>query len=143
MGFQLACVTNKPEEFTHPLLERLGLAGDFAVVVGGDTLPHKKPHPEPIRHACRVLGVAPHDNVHVGDSLNDALAARAAGSAALCVPYGYTEEGPVDSAECDGLVSDLVAVAAWLAAANRARQAGHATLAGPGLSANHPTKSIS
>lgn len=126
MGLQLACVTNKPEEFTHPLLARMGLAADFAVVVGGDTLPQKKPHPAPILHACRQLGVAPHDNVHVGDSRNDALAARAAGSAALCVPYGYTEEGPVDSAECDGLVSDLVAAADWLAAANRARRAGPA-----------------
>ena len=64
------------------------------------------------------MGVPPAANVHIGDSLNDALAARAAGSLALCVPYGYTEEGPVDSADCDGVVSDLLAAADWLAAAN-------------------------
>ena len=122
-GLPLACVTNKPEEFTHPLLARLGIADAFAVVVGGDTTPQKKPHPEPILHACRQLGVPPGRNIHIGDSLNDVLAARAAGSLALCVPYGYTEEGPVDSAECDAVVSDLIAAAAWLAAANGAGDA--------------------
>lgn len=117
-GLQLACVTNKPVEFTLPLLDRLGLAAHFPVVVGGDTLPEKKPHPAPVLHACARMGVPPSANVHIGDSLNDALAARAAGSPALCVPYGYTEEGPVDSADCDGVVSDLLAAADWLAAAN-------------------------
>lgn len=117
-GLHLACVTNKPVEFTLPLLDRLGLAEHFPVVVGGDTLPEKKPHPAPVLHACARMGVAAQANVHIGDSLNDALAARAAGSVALCVPYGYTEEGPVDSADCDGVVSDLLAAARWLAAAN-------------------------
>lgn len=117
-GLQLACVTNKPVEFTLPLLERIGLATHFPVVVGGDTLPEKKPHPAPVLHACARMGVPPSANVHIGDSLNDAMAARAAGSLALCVPYGYMEEGPVDSADCDGVVSDLLAAARWLAAVN-------------------------
>lgn len=108
-GFRMGVVTNKPAIFTEALLERMGIADFFDVVVSGDTTDHKKPHPEPILHACRWLGVEPARNLHIGDSLNDVLAARAAGCAAFCVPYGYNEGRPVDSAECDALVSDLLA----------------------------------
>ena len=87
----------------------MGLAGYFDVVVSGDTTAHKKPHPEPILHACRLFNVRPDRNLHIGDSENDILAARAAGSPAFCVPYGYNEGKPVDSADCDALVSDLLA----------------------------------
>ena len=104
----LAVVTNKPLMFTLPLLEKMGMAEFFKVVVGGDSTAEKKPHPEPILFACRQLGVAPEQNLHIGDSANDVLAARAAGSAAWCVPYGYNEGAAVDSADCDALVSDLL-----------------------------------
>lgn len=113
-GWPLACVTNKPAMFTGPLLEKLGLAKYFQVVVSGDTLPQKKPHPEPLRFACAQMGVPLSGNVHIGDSGNDIAAARAAGCAVICVPYGYNEGEPVDSADCDALVSDLVAAVAWL-----------------------------
>lgn len=108
-GLPLGVVTNKPARFTEPLLERMGLADYFAVVVSGDTMAYKKPHPEPILYACRRLGVAPQHNLHIGDSKNDIEAARAAGCTAFCVPYGYNEGKPVDSADCDALVSDLLA----------------------------------
>ncbi len=108
-GLPLGVVTNKPAMFTEPLLARMGLADYFAVVVSGDTTAHKKPHPEPILHACRRFGVAPPRNLHIGDSINDIEAAHAAGCAAFCVPYGYNEGRPVDSADCDALVSDLLA----------------------------------
>lgn len=107
-GLPLAVVTNKPLMFTLPLLEKMGMAEFFRVVVGGDSTAEKKPHPEPILFACRQLGVAPEQNLHIGDSANDVLAARAAGSAAWCVPYGYNEGAAVDSADCDALVSDLL-----------------------------------
>jgi phosphoglycolate phosphatase len=113
-GWQLACVTNKPTQFTLPLLEKLGLAKYFKSVVSGDTLPQKKPSPEPLYFACEQMGVAIADNVHIGDSRHDIAAARAAGCAVICVPYGYNEGKPVDSADCDALVSDLVAAVAWL-----------------------------
>jgi phosphoglycolate phosphatase len=108
-GLKLGVVTNKPGMFTEALLERTGLAKYFDVVVSGDTTAHKKPHPEPILHACRLFGVVPARNLHIGDSENDILAARHAGSPAFCVPYGYNEGRPVDSADCDALVSDLLA----------------------------------
>ena len=108
-GLKLGVVTNKPGMFTEALLERTGLAKYFDVVVSGDTTAHKKPHPEPILHACRLFDVVPARNLHIGDSENDILAARHAGSPAFCVPYGYNEGRPVDSADCDALVSDLLA----------------------------------
>ncbi len=108
-GLKLGVVTNKPAMFTEALLDRMGLSDYFSVVVSGDTTPHKKPHPEPILHACRLFDVQPGRNLHIGDSENDILAARAAGSPSFCVPYGYNEGKPVDSADCDALVSDLLA----------------------------------
>lgn len=113
-GLKLACVTNKPAAFTAPLLERSGLAAYFPVVVAGDTLPHKKPRPEPILHACALMGSAPASNLHIGDSANDIDSARAAGSPVLCVPYGYNEGRTVDSADCDALVSSLLEAADWI-----------------------------
>ena len=108
-GIPLGVVTNKPGLFTEALLERSGLASYFDVVVSGDTTPYKKPRPEPLLHGVALLGTTPQRNLHVGDSLNDIEAARAAGCPVFCVPYGYNEGRPVDSAECDALVSDLLA----------------------------------
>ena len=107
-GLPLAVVTNKPMEFTMPLLEKTGLAEFFPVVVGGDSTPRKKPHPEPIWYACRQMGVPPETNLHLGDSINDARAARAAGSHVWLVPYGYTGDHPVSATDCDRLVADLL-----------------------------------
>ena len=118
LGLPLAVVTNKPAAFTGPLLERTGLADFFHVFVSGDTTAHKKPHPEPILHACNLLGVRPEENLHIGDSDNDLLAARAAGWRAFAVPYGYTEGGPVDTANCDALVSTLLEAAQRVAKIN-------------------------
>ncbi len=114
-GLTLACVTNKPAVFTQPLLERMGLTSHFSVVVSGDTLPNKKPHPEPILHACAVMGSSPLANLHIGDSSNDIEAARRAGSPVVCVTYGYNEGRPVDSADCDALVSSLLEAAEFAA----------------------------
>ncbi len=108
-GFKMAVVTNKPQEFTGMLLERMGISGLFDAVVCGDSTAYKKPHPEPIQYACRLMGTHAGENLHIGDSINDIQAGRAAGCVVFCVPYGYHEGGPVDSAGCDALVSDLVA----------------------------------
>lgn len=116
-GLPLGVATNKPMAFTVPLLESLGLAGYFAVLACGDSPAFIKPRPDSLLHACARFGVAPGSNVHVGDSLNDVAAARAAGCPVLCVPYGYDEGQPVDSADCDALVSDLAAAARWISAA--------------------------
>lgn len=106
-GLPLACVTNKSERFTLPLLKRTGLADYFRVVVSGDTLPRRKPDPLPLTHACAQLGVAPHDMLMIGDSLNDAQAARAAGCPVFCVPYGYNEGRDVRDLDVDAIVATI------------------------------------
>ena len=95
--------------FTEALLERMGMSDYFDVIVSGDTTANKKPHPEPILHACEIFGVRPDRNLHIGDSKHDIHAAHAAGCQAYCVPYGYNEGQPVSAAECDELVPDLLA----------------------------------
>lgn len=109
-GFALACVTNKAEAFTRPLLARMGIAHYFPVVVSGDTLAVKKPDPAVLLHACEQLGVSRRDALMIGDSANDALAARAARMPVLLVTYGYSEGVPVDTIECDGLISSTTEV---------------------------------
>ncbi|EKE16880.1 MAG: hypothetical protein ACD_10C00747G0001 [uncultured bacterium] len=108
-GLKMGVVTNKPGMFTDALLARMGLTGYFDIIVSGDTTAHKKPHPEPLLHACRLFNVRPEHNLHIGDSKHDIHAAHAAGCLAYAVPYGYNEGEPVDSADCDALVSDLLA----------------------------------
>lgn len=85
----LAVVTNKKGCFTEPLLERLGLAPLFGVIVSGDTAGAIKPDPAPLLYAATALGIAPADWLMVGDSRNDIIAARAAGMGAVGLTYGY------------------------------------------------------
>ena len=103
---RLAVVTNKAEAFTLPLLERMEIAHYFDTVVSGDTLPVKKPDPATVRLAGARPGVTPTEALMIGDSANDALAAQGAGMPVLLVTYGYSEGVPVDTIECDGLLSN-------------------------------------
>ena len=91
LGIPLAVVTNKREAWAAELLRRLGLANLFSLVVGGDTLPQRKPDAAPLLHAAEVLGVKPENMAMVGDSRNDILAAKAAGCFAIGVRYGYAD----------------------------------------------------
>lgn len=113
-----ACVTNKSNAFTLSLLKSLQLAEFFACVVGGDTLPQKKPEPEPLLYACQSLGVAPEQALMIGDSENDALAARRASVPVWLMRGGYSEGIAVDSIDCDGLLSSFAELPALLGMAN-------------------------
>ncbi|NIE67388.1 phosphoglycolate phosphatase [Burkholderia sp. Ax-1719] len=117
-GIRLACVTNKPHRFAVELLQQYGLARYFEVVLGGDSLPKKKPDPLPMLTACERLGVKPQAAVAIGDSENDAIAGRAAGMATLTVPYGYNHGQPVQKIESDGIVASLLEAAKAIAAHN-------------------------
>jgi phosphoglycolate phosphatase len=85
----LAVCTNKTQRATRIVLENLGLAPFFALVVGGDSLPRHKPDPAQLLFTLEQLGVAPAEAAMVGDHRNDVLAARAAGTAAIFARYGY------------------------------------------------------
>lgn len=106
-GYRLACVTNKPERFTLPLLQKTGLADFFEIVVSGDTLPKKKPDPLQLLHICQKLGVLPAESVLVGDSETDIQAAHAAGCFVVTVPYGYNQGRNIDVATVDATVQQL------------------------------------
>ena len=107
MRLRLACVTNKAARFTLPLLEQKGLASWFELVVSGDTLARKKPDPMQLLHICGAFGLAPASVLLIGDSVNDALAARAAGCPVVCVSYGYNEGEDVRKLDCDAIVQTL------------------------------------
>lgn len=100
-GLPLALVTNKPTPFVAPLLEALDIAKFFSFVVGGDDVVNKKPHPEPLLLVCKKLNIQPHELLFVGDSRNDILAAKAAGSVSVGLTYGYNYGEAITLSEPD------------------------------------------
>ncbi|MDP3083095.1 MAG: phosphoglycolate phosphatase [Rubrivivax sp.] len=106
-GLKLACLTNKPSAFARPLLALKGLDGFFDAVFGGDAFARKKPDPLPLLETCKALGVAPQHTLMVGDSSNDAQAARAAGCPVVLVSYGYNHGEPVARAGADAVIDRI------------------------------------
>lgn len=107
MGFRLACVTNKAEAFTRPLLADLELDEYFELVVSGDSLPRKKPDPLPLTHACEYFGITPDQGILIGDSANDVKAAIAAGMPVICVNYGYNQGVDLTTLQTQGVIDSL------------------------------------
>src|SRR5690606_25603369 len=87
-GIRLCCITNKREALSRPLLEQAALLERFELLLGGDSLPEKKPSPLPLQHAARTLGVALQRCTLLGDSPQDLRAARAAGCGFIWAAYG-------------------------------------------------------
>jgi len=113
-GFRLACITNKAEAFTLPLLRNLELFKYFELVLSGDSLPKQKPDPLPLLHACKHFGITPEHGMLIGDSSNDVEAARAAGMPVICVPYGYNHGHDIRESHPDAVVDSLEAVETYL-----------------------------
>lgn len=88
-GIPWGVVTNKPGFLTHPLLESIGWASRAASVVAGDTLPQRKPDPEPVLYACAQGGMDPDRSLYVGDDERDIEAGQAAGVHTIAVGWGY------------------------------------------------------
>lgn len=120
-GYRLGVCTNKPDEAARRLLADLGIAAHFTALVGGDSLPQRKPDPAPLRHTARLLGVAPAALAYVGDSEVDAATATAAGVPFLLFTEGY-RHSPVEAlphrasferfAALPGLLAALAAIPA-------------------------------
>ena len=106
-GLPLACLTNKPTAHARALLQDKGLEGFFGPVFGGDAFERKKPDPLPLLKTCEALGSAPARTLMVGDSSNDARAARGAGCLVLLVTYGYNHGEPVRAVDADGFLDSL------------------------------------
>lgn len=88
-GCRWGIVTNKPEYLARALMPMLGWDTRCAVLIGGDTLPERKPHPLPLLHAAQVMGFDATDVVYVGDDERDIQAARAAGMRSVVALWGY------------------------------------------------------
>jgi len=110
-GLRLACLTNKPVAFARPLLASKGLDGFFELVFGGDSFARKKPDPLPLLETCKALGTLPAHTLMVGDSSNDAQAARAAGCPVVLVTYGYNHGEPIRAVPALAHVEALTALA--------------------------------
>jgi phosphoglycolate phosphatase len=113
---RLACVTNKPVGLAVPLLTKKELHQYFDTIYGGDSLPKKKPDPYPLLKVCSDFELQPRQVVAIGDSSNDAQAARAAGCWVLNVPYGYNHGQPIQDVDSDGIVSTLLDAAHLISA---------------------------
>ena len=97
----LAVVTNKPRPVSLHMIEALGIAPYFKVILGGESTPNKKPHPEPLLHALKALDVAPERSAMVGDHANDIEAGKAAGLWTCAVTYGLTDRAALERTQPD------------------------------------------
>ncbi len=113
-GSRWGIVTNKPEYLARQVLPPLGWEGRSAILIGGDTLPERKPHPLPLLHAVRELGVSVDDCAYVGDDRRDIESARAAGMRSVVALWGYRpdDEDPADWGG-DALVASARDLLAW------------------------------
>lgn len=109
-GLRLACLTNKPTAFAQALLRDKELAHFFDVVFGGDAFERRKPDPLPLLKCCEALNSEPARTLMIGDSSNDAQAARAAGCPVVLVTCGYNHGEPVHLVDADGFVDRLDAL---------------------------------
>ena len=116
-GSRWGIVTNKPEYLASALMPLLGWDARCAVLVGGDTLPVRKPDPLPLLHAAQACGVEPRDCAYVGDDERDIVAARAAGMPSVVALWGYRldEDDPIAwlGDRLADLPADLLDPAAW------------------------------
>jgi len=113
-GLRLACLTNKPGAFARPLLAAKGLEGYFAQVFSGDAFERKKPDPLPLLKTCAALGSLPQRTLVIGDSSNDARAARAAGCPVLLVSYGYNHGEAGRGVDADAFLDSMAQLEALL-----------------------------
>jgi len=113
-GLKLAVVTNALQLPAQSILERYGIVDAIDLLLGGDRVINRKPHPEALETACHWLGVDVDATVMVGDSNNDVAAARAAGCEIVCVPYGYNEGRSIAALDCD-IVENFAFLPGWIA----------------------------
>ena len=105
--YLLGSLTNKAEQFTHPLLKSLGIFDYFGVVISGDTLERKKPDPMPLIHSADFFNVKPNECLMLGDSISDVKAARAANFQIICMSYGYNHGNNIADENPDLVIDSM------------------------------------
>ena len=113
-GYQLGCVTNKSEQFTHPILKVLGIFNDFKIIISGDTLVKKKPDPMPLLYCAEHFNLKPEDCLMLGDSVSDVKAARAAGFDIICMSYGYNHGNDIANENPDLVIDSMIQLSDYL-----------------------------
>ena len=106
-GYQLGCVTNKSEQFTHPLLKALDIFNDFKIIISGDTLAKRKPDPMPLLYCAEHFNLKPKECLMLGDSVSDVKAARAAGFDIICMSYGYNHGNDIADENPDLVIDSM------------------------------------
>jgi phosphoglycolate phosphatase len=104
-GVEMALITNKPERFVAPLLDQMKIGRYFKWIIGGDTLPQKKPDPAALFFVMKMANIPASQSLFVGDSRSDVQAAKAAGVKCVALSYGYNHGRPI-AEESPALVID-------------------------------------
>ena len=104
----LGVVTNKNEEFVEPILKQLDINQYINIIIGGNTLSERKPHPLPLLHVAQKYNKEPAKSLMIGDSINDVNAARAAGFQIVCVSYGYNHGQDIQNTNPDAVIDSFV-----------------------------------
>jgi phosphoglycolate phosphatase len=113
-GYRTACLTNKHSRYTVPLLQGLGIHAGFDYVGCGDQFTRHKPDPEPLLKTAERFQLPPNRCLMVGDSETDVQAARAAGTAIVCVPYGYRTCDRAEDLGADAVIASIADLSAYL-----------------------------
>jgi len=109
-GVEMALITNKPERFVGPLLDQMKIGRYFRWIIGGDTLPQKKPDPAALLFVMQMAGIGADDALFVGDSRSDVQAAKAAGVKCVGLTYGYNHGRPISEETPSLVIDDLRAL---------------------------------
>lgn len=118
-GLPWGIVTNKPTYLTLPLMDQIGFRERAACIVCGDTAARPKPHPDPMFHACELIGIDPARCWYLGDAERDIRAGLAAGMGTLAACFGYLgEDDDATTWGAHGLVEHPLDVLAWLPQVN-------------------------
>lgn len=115
-GFTLALVTNKPIRFVPKILQSFGWQDLFDQVLGGDSLPTKKPDPAPLLHVCASLNITPDQAAMIGDSKNDILAGQNANMDTLGLSYGYNYGKDIRDFNPTAAFDDFQSMVDWIIA---------------------------
>jgi phosphoglycolate phosphatase len=108
---KFAVVSNKPEGFSRRILEGLGVAHRFCIILGGDSIQNRKPDPESLLKAMDYCGALPSESAMIGDSAVDIEAGKAAGVTTCGILGGFRPEEKLRAAGCDLLITDLLELA--------------------------------
>ncbi|WP_248803875.1 phosphoglycolate phosphatase [Pseudomonas sp. MWU13-2100] len=109
-GMEMALITNKPEQFVAPLLDEMKLGRFFRLIIGGDTLPQRKPDPAALFHVMKMTGIPASQCLFIGDSRSDVQAAKAAGVTCVALSYGYNHGRPIAEEQPALVIDDLRAL---------------------------------